>query len=147
MTESISFSSESMSTGLNQLANMMAETMQSLVAILDRGIDAVSGFAQGVAQKVQKLAEQFKAFLLADKEIILHKHAHHLMKDLHRGLKAGDAELHNNSHKIFGMVQEMRDFFERRLLDASYREYFSFLYVEDIAPEMDNVIAKLYIKN
>jgi hypothetical protein len=44
------------------------------------------------------------------------------------------------------MIQEMKDFFEYRLLDGSYREHFSFLYIEDIKPEMDKVIGKLYIQ-
>jgi hypothetical protein len=62
---------------------MIAETMESLAMVLDRSIEAVGKFAQGVGQKVKKLADQFKAFLLADREIILHKYAHHLMKDIY----------------------------------------------------------------
>ena len=116
MTESLNTSTESLSAGLNQMANMIAETMQILVSVLDRSIDSIGQFAGGVAQKVKKLAEQFKAFMLADKEIILHKHAHHLMMDIHNGLKQGDEELHKHSHKLFGLVQEMKDFFEHRLV-------------------------------
>ena len=144
----MNFSAESMSTGLNQMTNMIAETMETLVVLLDRSVDAVGKFARGVVQGAKKLADQFKSFLFADKEIILHKHAHHLMLDIYNGLKNGDKELQKNSHKLYGMIQEMKDFFEGRLVwDASYRQHFSFLYVEDIKPEMEKIVNKLDVQN
>ncbi len=128
------------------MKNTIAETLEKLVAVLDRTIDSIWAFGIKIAEQIKQLWEKFKNFLLADKEILLHSNMRNLLQELNRSLDHWDAEIHNNPGKIYGFLQNIGDLLQTRLLqDPSYGKEFSFLYTEDIRPEIEKAVSKLTI--
>lgn len=139
-------SQENTSPRLEQIKDTIAETMEKLAAVLDRTIDSMWAYGIKIAEQIKQLGEKFKDFLLADKEIILHSNMKNILQEINNALDQWDAELINNPKKLYGMLQEVDDLIAGRMTnDSSYKKNFSWLYTEDIKPQITAAIAKLRI--
>ncbi|NOZ44531.1 MAG: hypothetical protein GXP45_05345 [bacterium] len=144
MENSLNSLSKAPQSKLNQLKSTIAETMESLMHILNRNIESFGEFGIKIAEKIKNLGLKFKNYLLADKEIILHNTLRTMLSELNQSLDKKNNEFSQEGRKIYSILQEVHDRIESRLVaDPSYQKEFAFLYREDIKPQFNSIESKL----
>jgi len=146
MSEAVSTSVEGISSNMNQIMDKITATMNQLVMLFERSIDAISTYGVGVAQRVKDFGIKFlKTMGFVDKELFQLWYIKHHLRDIHRAVESNDPTVIQHAETLFGSLQEMWDLLVHRMnMDHAYFKNFGYAVLE-VKKMKDDILSKVYL--